>query len=291
MAKFTDTLVCYPCVQVRFNKLLIYNYIEHKSFKSGISLNKALSNIDNKHNYSGNMTKFASKNIRRKVDLLLQRSPIQTVYNPIIDKAQRFRLVFVTLTIPQQPTEPNTNDLTKKLLKPFLRWLVEVQKCVDYIYKLEFQQNGSPHWHITTNKFIRYDAIKDKWNKLLYAAGLLDSHFAKYGNYNPNSTDIHAVSKIKNVEAYLVKYLSKSEQQNENYKGKVWGCSDSLRNLKHFAVPIDNFTDILIRAAVDEGLYSRKMLERCTLIEKIEVSPLRLLTKPVLIDYKTQILK
>lgn len=49
---------------------------------------------------------------------------------------------------------------------------------------------------------------------------------------DPNSTDIHGLYKIKNVPAYISKYMSKSET-NKELKGRLWGCSDNLKLLKY----------------------------------------------------------
>jgi hypothetical protein len=68
------------------------------------------------------------------------------------------------------------------------------------------------------------------------------------GFCNPNSTDIHAPHKIRNLCAYVTKYVCKKESkriirpavcgsQNSDIatiQGRVWGCSDGLRNLKNF---------------------------------------------------------
>ena len=65
---------------------------------------------------------------------------------------------------------------------------------------------------------------------------------------NPNSTDIHSVKKVKNMAAYLSKYFCKSTQesgakdvdkQEENeIKGKIWGLSQSMSELKSIVVGI-----------------------------------------------------
>jgi hypothetical protein len=68
------------------------------------------------------------------------------------------------------------------------------------------------------------------------------------GFQNPNSTDIHAPHKIRNLCAYVTKYVCKKETKritrpaacgspsNEiaTIQGRVWGCSDGLRTLTNF---------------------------------------------------------
>jgi hypothetical protein len=87
------------------------------------------------------------------------------------------------------------------------------------------------------------------------------------GFNNPNSTDIHAPHKIRNLTCYVLKYLSKrnskkilrhaacfeqeeltqmEQEQNfenlHNISGRVWGCSDGLRKLNYFITTEDTTT-------------------------------------------------
>lgn len=58
---------------------------------------------------------------------------------------------------------------------------------------------------------------------------------------NPNSTDIHRLKKIRNVGAYVTKYMTKTNSPadflaNPNLriiKGRIWGASDTIRDLKY----------------------------------------------------------
>lgn len=140
-----------------------------------------------------------------------------------------------------------------------------------YVWKAELQQRGQIHYHITCDAFVVHTAIRDKWNDLQLKSGLLDEYRSKRGHVNPNSTDIHSVKKIKNIESYLVKYMSKtgtrtkalnrwiekfgkkaSEGKNyttlpKNYfkhilnartQGKVWDCSKNLKEAKYYTTPL-----------------------------------------------------
>lgn len=68
---------------------------------------------------------------------------------------------------------------------------------------------------------------------------------------DPNSTDIHAIEKVHNLTAYVVKYIAKKSdceavtvkdsdgnvitgRPERAIKGRIWGCSDGIRDLKHF---------------------------------------------------------
>lgn len=50
--------------------------------------------------------------------------------------------------------------------------------------------------------------------------------------YRPNTTDIHSVKKVKNLAAYMVKYLSKDPNLGDDWKGRFWACSHGLSKLR-----------------------------------------------------------
>jgi hypothetical protein len=68
---------------------------------------------------------------------------------------------------------------------------------------------------------------------------------------NPNSTDIHAVGKINNITNYVMKYITKSVDEQKKFnnltpeerekltvEGRIWGASDQLRDVKSFELVI-----------------------------------------------------
>lgn len=70
---------------------------------------------------------------------------------------------------------------------------------------------------------------------------------------SPNSTDIHSIKKIKNIKLYISKYLTKQEQNEPlgngkseeivKQKGRIWGCSQNLSNIKGAQIIIDSETE------------------------------------------------
>ena len=150
--------------------------------------------------YSGDISESAAKRIRKTVSVFVQRSQSQVVYNPIINKKVRFKLGFLTLTIPELTTD-NQSYYYKNLLKPLLRYLKSRFGLNDYVWKAELQNRGSIHYHLTINTFIPYTYIRDKWNELLDKNGLMENYKREYGNTNPNSIDLHSVKNVSNIEA------------------------------------------------------------------------------------------
>jgi hypothetical protein len=244
-----------PHLQVRTGSLLFYSIPDVPFYHPPPAGGKR---------YTGTVTPSTAKRIRRTVDILLQKSPKKIVYNPITLKTQELRLSFITLTISDRELI-NHREAYEKGLSPFLLWLRR-KGIKDYIWKAELQDRGQIHYHITTNQFLRYDQIKDEWNRLQRKAGWLEGFKARQGHYHPNSTDIHAVGKIDRLDLYLAKYLSKGNK-GATINGKVWGCSKSLEGAKYFTVMADWAEIERLEAAAAAGNIEKRQLERCNIYQ------------------------
>lgn len=209
------------------------------------------------------VTKGSQKRIARAVDLLMQLSPKRWITNPVTGKRETHTISFITLTIPAKETHIEASEGHKKALAP---WLLKMKRKVGlntYIWKAEFQANGQLHYHITTPSWIHYQTIKDEWNNILSGAGLLKQWHIDNPGKMPNSTDVHKVYKLNNIQAYLTKYLSKATQDKKT-TGKIWDCSSNLKGIKHFSVPISGSFEL------KQGLYAVNKLENCTMITASE---------------------
>jgi len=54
----------------------------------------------------------------------------------------------------------------------------------------------------------------------------------------PNCTDVHAVKNVRDLSAYLAKYISKDPNLGEDFKGRYWSCSHSLSKLRSVRVDV-----------------------------------------------------
>ena len=224
-------------MQLRQRSIVIYTdkiYTKPKVEEYRFKFNKS----ESKKPYSGQVTTHSQRRIRKAVQILVQKSNWQQVYNPITMSEFRFKLNFITLTIPDLCTDLTAKESYRLLLKPFIQTMQRVHGMRDYIWKAELQQRGTIHYHITTNTFINYMHIKKRWNKLLDKAGLMEDYKAKHNHSNPNSTDVHKVYNDDNIESYLEKYISKDDKSISSVNGKVWDCSISLKSNKLFTVDL-----------------------------------------------------
>jgi hypothetical protein len=188
------------------------------------------------------------------------------VYNPKIGGTYKFKLNFITLTLPSAQEPGTDRELKRGPLKVWIQKMKRHFGMHDYVWKAEVQENGNLHFHITTNVYIPWQDIRDTWNECLEGTGMIDRFEAKFGHRNPNSTDVHSVRKVKNLAAYMVKYMAKKNEGRRNIEGKVWGCSKNLTGTDRAETLIDSETADLIRDITTQLPDSVKESEHCTFI-------------------------
>ena len=138
------------------------------------------------------------------------------VLNPASGKYIRFRLAFVTLTLPQNLTQAQESQAQSTLLKPFLQHLIRRHGVSKYVWRLERTKAGRYHWHMVIDAAIHYKHIQNAWNRVLRVNRMLDQFAKDNGHYNPHSTEIKSIRKVDKSLKYMRKYLSKSEGESES---------------------------------------------------------------------------
>lgn len=247
-----------PHFQVRSNCLILYdlpNYPPARAHKRIIP-----------GQYSGNVTDGSRKRILKAVDIFLQRNPETYIWNPVSSSYHPFRLGFMTLTISDRKTRSHRE--TYPLLKELIRTGRRKYGLEDYIWKAEIQARGQIHYHLTISRFWHWQSIRDEWNKLQRRAGFLEDFGLRYGHYTANSTDVHSVKDVKNLGAYICKYIAKevSKSGTQKIDGKVWDCSEKLKEDRFSDIRIGE-NEVKIREALRLGEAEAITLERCTIIK------------------------
>ena len=197
--------------------------------------------------YKGYVSPGAKKRMKKAITLLLQSTPYTYKWNPVIQKTVSHKISFITLTMPNSDKSKDNKYCQKNLLEPMLREFRRNYGMKSYIWKLELQENGNIHYHITTDFIISHNVLRKKWNKLLDRNKMLEGFKKEYGHDNPNSTDIHSVQNVRNLEAYLVKYICKETQNESKIGGKIWDCSLNLKQADYFKMEVDTKTALMIR--------------------------------------------
>lgn len=249
-----------PYLQVRNNCLLYYEVPTTSPAKGN-------PNLVNLNKYTGTMSTGASSRIKKAVDILLQLSPERIVYNPITLKYFPFTINFITLTISCRRNIGLVEGY-QKMLMPYLRKMKR-HGMKTYIWKAEFQKRGQLHYHITSNFFINWSLIRNEWNNLQRSNGYLNEYARVNRHYDANSTDVHSVYKVRDIGAYLAKYLAKGEGRKVlpprgSGNGKVWDCSRNLKR-KRFSFILGNAQEIRISDLIDKGKMEMIELEHCVI--------------------------
>ena len=137
------------------------------------------------------------------------------------------------------------------------------------------------------------------WNHQLEKLGYIDTFEKKHGHRNPNSTDVHSISKIKNLGAYMVKYMCKPaflakcfiaqppftrperkckpfnakikfkklmSLEEAKINGRLWDCSVNLKQKHKCDFIIDTETGELIERAINDHGCRYKVTENCSLV-------------------------
>lgn len=181
---------------------------------------------NNGHN--GQLSDKAAKRIRNAINWLVHSSRFKRVWSRTDNRSYWFKVNFITLTFPTLHNHEITGKEVSECLHTFLVYARKYFYLHNYVWKIERGAKGKLHIHLTTDTYIHYRLLRDSWNRILLKRGLSDSYFEKHGHYDPNSTDVHAVRKIKNVAGYMAEYMTKGSDLGESFKNRIWGCSQSL---------------------------------------------------------------
>jgi hypothetical protein len=223
-----------PIMQIRDKSIVCYGeYIGHRSTSLKQFQSYNMSQQKSKA-YAGLISAGAKKRLTRAITLLIESSEKKKIYNEVTGKSFLHQMSFITLTVSNNTKMLTGKEAHQMLLSHFLQWMRRTKKIHTYVWKAEIQKRGQIHYHITTPAFINYQQIKDKWNNLQRSAGLLKQWDKDHHDTDPNSTDIHSVRKINDLAAYMIKYFTKSYQNEKSIGGKVWDCSDNLKASGYF---------------------------------------------------------
>lgn len=219
-----------PMVQLRPSGLVCY----YDSLNSGHNPNKSHFQSSIPPTYGGIMLSKQAKRLRRCIQILVAQAKWKTAYHVKTGKPYKWKLNFVTLTLSAAQGSRSDKDLRKYVFEPFLRILRMKYGLTTYVWRCERQLNGNLHWHITGDRWLQWRYLRTDWNRCQEKLGFITQFEKAHGHRDPNSTDIHSVNQIRNLAAYLAKYMGKQEKNATPIDGKLW---DASKNLKHAKFP------------------------------------------------------
>jgi hypothetical protein len=194
------------------------------------------------------------------------------------------QFVFVTLTLPAYQNHTD-QEIKTRALKPFIQQLIRKHNVRNYLWVSETQKNGNLHFHLVIDRKMDYMVLRRLWNTYMsdlnyiqdYRDGQqhthkngfnyrseLEQHWPKESQLlayktgtaenwtNPNSTDIKRIQHVRNLPSYLTKYITKSDGSRP-IDGRLWGCSDTLRDVKAINIPLSSRLKQVIMALAQEN--------------------------------------
>lgn len=240
-----------PILQIRPGMLLAYDITDPRPPRrasythfSKIDLPEQQSSlgadITKQVTYSGLITPGSAIRLRKCINILISIAQWKEVKHFDRDEMYKFKVNFITLTLPSAQLKVTDDELKKKALAPWLRYWRSKSKGLSYVWRAERQKNGNLHFHICTDRFIHYQEICSTWNRYLNQFHFIDQFEKRNGHRNPNSTDVHSVNSIDNLAGYLVKYMAKLDPNEQRIQGKVWDASLNLKKANYCDTIIDS---------------------------------------------------
>lgn len=191
----------------------------------------------NEYRRKGVFSESAMKKMKEKIGCLWLNSASRVgfYWDCGKKKAVRYRLVFLTLTIPDQLTISDYSFCVNKLLHAFERVLRE-RYGANWVWKGEIQRRGTPHFHIIMDTFLPKRLLTFIWNKILISYDCIKDYQAKTGKKYAYATNVQAVNDLRKLRNYLAKYMMKPIMQGQMEAGfkiesRMWGCSKRLKQV------------------------------------------------------------
>lgn len=126
---------------------------------------------------------------------------------------------FVSLTYPENFSSDGRE--TKRHLNVFLQWLRS--RNIRYVWVLEFQARGAPHYHVIVDRFIDKLILSRVWYRIV-KSGRPEHLLA--------GTNIKTIIDKRHLHSYLSSYMGKIHQKTCPPEflnvGRFWGSSRNL---------------------------------------------------------------
>lgn len=246
------TLTILPAVSIHPGQINIYNEIHwdpgRPSRTNSISDDSEYQHgaehlLSSSRSAKGRVSSIAKRKMTKAINYMLFVTNTKRVTNNYNGRNFQFKIAFVTLTLPSKQIHPD-NEIKSKCLNQLLIELKKSYNVKNYIWRAEKQKNGNIHFHLLVDRFIPYQELRDRWNRILNKLGYVDGYRVEQQTWHqngfrvrknllptwskkkqfesyqrgakthwnsPNSTDIHSVRKIRDLKSYITKYVTKNE--------------------------------------------------------------------------------
>lgn len=169
--------------------------------------------------HQGKLSPNARRKLKNALRWLVACSDVKQCYEKKKKDMVDYRVNLATFTFKKNMQDDN------KARKLFSMWLEMARyrfALERYVWKAEPQERGAIHFHLVSGIYLPHKEVCYTWNRLLSKNGLHQP--------NANSTDVHAVQGVYNLEAYLTEYMMNEDKHEGRrpIKGKLWGCDHKL---------------------------------------------------------------
>jgi hypothetical protein len=208
-----------------YNNLLNVNQFDTRECQSSIPFDSSLGPLTSKTEIYRELSEKQAKKVKAACNKLCYYSGKREFMSK---KSGKFTFKTALLTL----TAPDNTEIHQflKAFEGFLDYLRRTANCV-YVWKKEVGKLGNNlHVHMLLNNFIPYYIVSWKWKRLLIAQGVKWPINEK-GEPTTSHYRIELPKNVKQVGAYIAKYMSKYEGYSENI-GYLWGKSKILDECK-----------------------------------------------------------
>ena len=258
-----------PAIKIHPTKIITYNQIHYLNCKPARSNSYAqqptlivddskgkpefkkvsINFLNSARKSHGELSKQAKKKLTTAIEYFLMINKPSSGKSGYSGSHYNKTIAFITLTLPSKQVHSD-NEIKEKCLNQFLIEMAKYHKVSQYIWRSEYQKNGNIHFHILVNRYIFWNDIRNRWNRIINKLGYVDIYRKELTEYhkngfqvradllstwdlqaqkkayltglktdwnNPNSIDVHKINNILNLKNYITKYMSKEEKKPEEH--------------------------------------------------------------------------
>jgi len=248
-------------------------------------------------NFNGYMSRGSAKKCKRMLEAWMQSINTAFASRNKTQVQGEIYSTFCTMTLPDHQRHSD-QDIKRRVLDNFIRVLKDHYGVTHYFWKAEPQANGRIHFHMLIDRYIDKEEFSQRWDQCTEILGYVSSYQARTGRMFPPATKIEKLNTDGAAISYAIKYLSKAPlrlrsitpspegrkvtmhyytekkqkdgtvvmAESRPIEGRVWGCSDALRECRPPVFAMSPRVEGLLDYAQHTGRTRTVVIERATVI-------------------------